>query len=528
MERKIDLHLCAHYQEEDVKSSVINALICDYLIAELTEAVKVYHKELDLAGVRDDFKVAIDRSRQVDFGDIYEWTANKMRAYESLLGVVMDLDGEVAKAGLRNVGEIMSEFQEKLTRFILSLTDVKITTEEIEYDELVKIDALVKNIVSELKIIDETQFLIELSQTQLTETPLEIEAYRNKFVEEKLSKSNKILDGVVSTFDADDEKLHNDIIHGYSEFVKIANATLTDGEKVDRARQYMKFVHSHRLVLDKLENKMADVHELKRQLELHRRKLVAYQESEIDKMTKDVEDNPQRKDIVSREMDSLKYVNGEYFKSIQNVTKAINDMSQKIADRYHTLDKVEDALKTAIPSENEMKRYSQVIFKFNDLSTRLTLAREQVDRKDKDFITIINTAIKGLGVLMQQSMEGKDLFMRNSLLTAVFNSVNAMYDLVDNENNSTEITQVYFVTHKLSEYTTTNAIYTKELMEFRKACNNVIRDVSITMGKPLTPKGVVDLIGYIDVAIQQLDIELKVLDTNNRKQVDMLGAILRV
>ncbi len=528
MERKIELHLCARYQEEDVKSSIVNALICEYLIAELTEAVKKYHKELDLAEVRDEFKVAIDRSRDTGFADIYEWAGNKLKVYSDLLGIVMDLDAEVAKAGICKVGELVAEFQEKTTKFILSLVDVKISLDAIEYDELMKLDNLVKPIVAELKVVDETQLLIEISQTKFTETPLEIEAYRNKFIEEKLNKSNKVLDSVVASFDADDEKLHNEIIRSYSEFAKIANASLTDGEKVDKARQFMKFVHAHRQLLDKLENKMAEVHEFKRQLELHRRKLASAQETEIEKLTKEAEENPHRKEIIDREIDSLKYVNGEYFKSIQATTKAINDMSQKIADRYHTLDKVEDALKVAIPSENEMKRYTQVIFKFNDLSTRLTLAREQIDKKDKDFITIINTAIKGLGVLMQQAIEGKDLYMRNSLLTATFNSVNAMYDLVDNDNNATEITQVYFVTNKLSEYTTVNGIYTKELMEFRKACNNTIRDISITMGKPLTARGVVELIGYIDVAIQQLDIELKVLDTNNRKQVDLLGAILRV
>ena len=529
MGTKIELRLCAEYQIDDVRTAIVNGLICEYLIGELSDALKVYHKQLDLAETRDDFKVAIDRCHEIGFADIYEWIRNKISAYEDLLGVVADLDSEVARAGVKSSGEVIADFQKKTTSFILSLANVSITMDSVEYDDLMThLDKLIQPVLDEFHVIDETQFLIAMSQMKFDETPLEIEAYRNKFIEDKLQKCEKLMNSVSAAYDADDEKLHNSIIKSYSEFMKIANASLTDGEKVDKARQFNKFVNAHRLLLDKLENKMAEAHELKRQLELHRRKLVASQEADIDKLNKDLIENPHRKDIIERELDSLKYVNGEYFKNIQAMTKSINDMSKKIADQYHTLDKVEYALKAAIPGENEMKRYSQVIFKFNDLSVRLTLAKSQVDRKNKDFITVIDTAIKGLGVLMQQATEGKDLFMRNSLLSATFNTVNAMYDLVDNENNSTEITQINFVTNKLSEYTTVNAIYSKELIEFRKACNNAIRDISITMGKPLNVKGMVDLIGYIDVAIQQLDIELKVLDTNNRKQVDLLGAILRV
>ena len=118
--------------------------------------------------------------------------------------------------------------------------------------------------------------------------------------------------------------------------------------------------------------------------------------------------------------------------------------------------------------------------------------------------------------------------MRNTLLSGVFNSVNFMYDIVDDKNKSVELSQIKFVTSRLADYTDLNMSFSKDLQTYRHVSNNVIRDIAILMGKPFNFYGMLEIIETIDLAIKQIESLKEDLDKNHRKQSQMLSDILNV
>ena len=219
---------------------------------------------------------------------------------------------------------------------------------------------------------------------------------------------------------------------------------------------------------------------------------------------------------------------GEYVESIENSIKRINEIEEEITRRYKILDKVENALKSAIATESELKRYSGISFKFEDLYVRLELARSQIKKQDKDFTQALNTAITGLGVLINLGLEGKDVFMRNNLLTAVFGCVNGVYDIVENENRSVELSQISFVTSRLIQYSKSSSIFTKDMQTFRRVCNNTIRDIAMMMGKPFSLKTMLEIVDVIDLAITQVQDVLESINKNHEEQTRQLGDIFNI
>lgn len=148
--------------------------------------------------------------------------------------------------------------------------------------------------------------------------------------------------------------------------------------------------------------------------------------------------------------------------------------------------------------------------------------------KDKEYLQTFDTAVTGLGVLMNIALEGKDVYMRNTFLSAIFNCVNGIYDLVNNKNKSIELSQIKFVTSRLVQYSLISNTMTKDLQTFRHVCNNAIRDIAITMGKPLTGKNMFDLLEEIDMSIKQIQELLDTINKNHEEQTRLLGDILNV
>jgi len=529
MEKKFELHLCANYTNEKLKSAICNCVLCDYIIEKLRLAIKRFNKEdLDLFYVYESFKKAIEKSEKITFAGIDEWEQNKIESYQDCLNIVVGLDDIATKAGKINAGDLIEEVSEDCQGYsvLLHLADIDIN--HVDFKDIEIREEYITNLQSQLSLVDEGQFLSDLGTMKLEMAALDIDKYRNKFVEKKLNRANKIVEGVSASLEKEFDRLHEEIMNSYDKFYKVAHAALSDGEKVDAARKICKIIPPHRVIMDKLEDKLTEANELKRQLTIHEKKLVEVQEQKFTELDAELQDKPYEKEAFDREKDAISFVTSEYLENISIVKNKIEEVEELNDERYKILDRVEVALKAAIPSENEMKRYSGIAFKFEDLYVRLELAKSQIKDKDKDFVTAIDSAILGLGVLINLALEGKDVFMRNSLLSAVFNCVNGIYDLVDNKNKSVELSQIKFVTTRLVKYSLQNNTLVKDLQTFRHVCNNIIRDVAMMMGKPFSVGTTLEINETIDLAIKQVEELVNTINANHVEQTRLLGDILNV
>ena len=217
-----------------------------------------------------------------------------------------------------------------------------------------------------------------------------------------------------------------------------------------------------------------------------------------------------------------------YLENIADTKLLIDEVAQEMTDGYDMLDRVEVSLKASVPTENEMKRYSSLVFKFEDLYTRLETAKSQHKDKGKDFLLAVKTACSGLLILAELCKEGKDVFLRNTLLSAIFNSVNSIYDLVNDTNKSVEISQASFVTTRLVQYSSLDKVLVKNLQTFRHVCNNAIRDIAMIMGKPFSVAMVMEVVDAIELATKQIEEFVTKLNDNHVEQVRVLGQILSV
>lgn len=529
MENKFDLHLCANYVNEELKSAITNCILCDYIIDELGLAIKRFAKEdLDLFYVHEDFKKAIEKSKNVTFATITDWENNKVESYSDCLRIVVNIDRMASESGKIEEGALIEEFRNKSQTYLIMLASCDMDINHIDLGAVKVKEEFMNNMLHELTLVDEGQFLCDLGTMQTEMLPLDVQKYRNKFVEQKLKRGESIALSIDKSLERDFGALHNDIMSSYDKLYKIAHDALNDGEKADAARNVSKCIPPHRRLLDRLENRLPEANEIKRLLTIREKRLKSDMATRLQEYDKQIEETPSEKESISRDADAYKFVMEEYLTKISLVVSAINEVEEKISERYKILDKVEVALRGAIPGESELKRYTSLSFKFEDLYVRLELAKSQIKDKDKDFKTAINTAIVGLGVLINLGLEGKDVFVRNSLLSGIFNSVNAVYDLVDNDNKSVELTQIKFVTTRLVQYSSLNKTFVKDLQTFRRICNNVIRDIAIMMGKPFNLKTMLDIVDNIDLSIKQVQELVDTLNKNQVEQSQLLGDILNV
>ena len=529
MESKINIHLCANYSSPKLKSAVISCVLCDYIIEKLRQSIKRFNKEdLDLFYIYEDFKKAIEKSGNITFSTIGGWEDNKTSAYQDCLNIVVDLDDIASKAGKINSGDLIEEFSRDCKEYALALSLCDINNDTIDLSGVEVREEYIDNLKRQLTLVDEGQFLTDIGAMKIDMVPLDVNKFRNKFVEQKLKRANVILDSVGKTLDREFKRLHDEVSDSYKKFYKITYAALDDGERVDAARKVCKLIPPHRAILDKLEDRLTEANELKRQLTIHEKKLVEQKTTKFEEFDAFVQDKPYEEEGVNRDKDAITFVTDEYLEQIKLTKQDIEEIELEIAERYKIIDRVEIALKAAIPSESEMKRYSGLAFKFEDLYVRLELAKSQINNKDKDWLTSINTAITGLMVLAKLSQEGKDIFMRNNLLSAVFNSVNGIYDIVDNKNKSVELSQINFVTTRLVKYSNLNNSLTKNLQTFRHVCNNTIRDIAMMMGKPFSLRTMLEIVDEIELSIRQIQDILDVLNNNHVEQTRLLGDIMNV
>ena len=96
MGNKINLNLCANYNNREFKKSIINSLLCYYAIEKLRLTIKGFQKdELDMFYIYEEYKNIIEESNNVTFAHITQWGDFKRHCYLELLEVVNKLDKQL-------------------------------------------------------------------------------------------------------------------------------------------------------------------------------------------------------------------------------------------------------------------------------------------------------------------------------------------------------------------------------------------------------------------------------------------------
>jgi len=514
METKFDLHLCANYDNKKLKSAICNCLLTDFVIEKIRCAIKKYNKEdVDFFYIYEDFKNTIEKNNAITFADIDSWEKHKISVYQDCFNLLVNLDGVLSNANLIESGSLIEQISLECQDYLVLLNLCEIDCKKVDLGLVDLRQEYIDNLKSQLAIVDEGQFLSDLVNMRIEVVPIENAKFRHKYIEQKLDKAQRVANAVRTTLQNEFDKLHDDVMSCYDKFYKISYSSASDGEKASAAKNVSKILVSHRKILDKLENKLTEANELKRQLFVNEKKIRSEFDvrlTEFDNMT---QERPSEKYEITIEKDGYKYVNNEYLQRINATIDLVSEVAQEISDRYDMLDRIEASLQSAIPSESEMKRYTALSFKYDDLHTRLELARSQIKNKDKDFDVAIKGAMVGLKVLSHLSKECKELFIRNSLLSMVFNCVNGIYDLVDTKNKSLELSQVKYVTSRLVKYSLLNSNFMTDLKTFRHISNNTIRDVAIMMGRPFNLQTMIDIVESIELSISQLEGLIETLNS---------------
>jgi len=528
METKIKLGLSDSYTLEELKSAICNSLVVENLIDNFQKTIRANSRDVDVQDILDNFASIIDRSQEVGFVSVKNWADNKVNVLKDLLTLVTVFDSAMARYGKIEAGKIVEKITADLTDFTLRLCLINFDKEYIDLGKLKLKSEYVDNTLEQIRLVDENQILSTMSEMQLSFIPLEIEKYRNTFVEGKIRRLSEIINNANTTLDADFEKFVGQIKKIHKKFRDIAYETLTDGEKFDKSRRQIKLINPHRQLLDKLEDGLTEANELKRQLVIHEGRLTNSLVEELEGYDRRIADNPEETEMYEREKHSVKFVTENYFTQMKVWDERLEAVKNRITELYKIYDKVESVLKSAIPSEDEMKKYTTLSFKYQDLSVRLALAKSQVNKKDKAFKTAFDAGVAGLGVIINTYVQAKDLFIRQSLATAIFNVVNSIYDLVEEKNKSIELSQIKFVTGKLAEYSILSASFNKDLLTLRHVGNNGIRDIAIMMGKPFNYDGMLEILKTIELAIDQTNHLYDILNKNLQEQIQLLTDILTI
>ena len=130
--------------------------------------------------------------------------------------------------------------------------------------------------------------------------------------------------------------------------------------------------------------------------------------------------------------------------------------------------------------------------------------------------------------MVAYAIDIKDLFMRNSMMTASFKAVNTLYDFTNGLGHATQLSQVKIMTNNLSKYSQIYTEYTNNLLEYKQVSNNTIRDISIIMGKAINGVNLLEILNVLDARIKQLEKINNALIDNNSKQNDILNAIMNI
>ena len=525
MDTKYKLNLSKSYSINSLASAVVTSLTAEYLIDIIRDELKKYSAKQDLTNFMDRFAELIDESYDVSFSNMEYWLDKKSSTNSDMLKLVVDLDKTLTDKKVISERDIVNEIQDKFNHFVVSLADLIINEDFIDCSRVDLKKEYINSTLEQLRLLDEGVVLSSLMEMQLEFTPLDTKQDKNKFIEKKLSTINRIARNVETTFDTNYGKLLEQITGMYDKFYGICYSDLTDGEKAEKARKVIKEINPYRLVLDDLENKLSKANELKRQLAIHKKHLLENLETKNSEYQNSNADD-EAKELIKASLDSASAVSDSYLSQIEYSVDRINDIEKRITEHYKVLDMLENALKTAVPSEEELKRYSAVIFKVQELLVKLEQNKTQMTKDEKKLKYTNKTAKTGLQAILTYAKEIKDIFMRNSMVVAIFRAVDALEDFATDQNKAIRLKNMQNLTTKISKFNDLQKDFNNDLVTYRRISNDLIRDISITLGKGVNEDSMLSVVDLINTNLTQLQKLSESLKDNNSKQIEVLSSIL--
>ncbi len=527
METKFELRLNTQYDSSTLLSAFANGLAFEFLLDRVREELR--SADIEKGDLFDGIGVIASNSADVSFGSVQEWINNKATAQNDLLAVVAVIDSRLAEMGKSMAGEFAQGIMSDMTEFLLKVNSITFGEDSVTIGSADISREYVDNVISQLSLVSENEFLIGLSSMKLNPIPLETKSYANTFIEDKLKKLNKLCDNLSNSLDNSFDKLQDTVVSVNKELYAISNDSITDGEKADNARKALRALNPYRRTIDKAEDTLIDAVEYSRQLTIHENKLKQADAEKLANTQAKIDESmtTSGKAQAERDMVSMRFMNDQYLAGINEAQLRLKKMKERVEEYRKKIDNVELAFKSAIPTESEMKKYSSIKHRLQDLENRLEIAGSQM-QKDSASKEVLSLAKAGLSTLVEIFTEGKDLFMRNNLMSGIFASVSSLYNLGENEDKVLEKSQKKFISEKLEDYASRNASLNKDLTTFRKIGDEVIRDVAIVLGKKVSNDTLYEMAEIQELAINQSNQLLEMMRTNHSKQLEILDGILSV
>lgn len=528
MENKIKLKIGSLTDLNEISMVIVTSISCEYLIDTIRAWLRKYSRDLNLEKQISDFAQIIDESYDTSFTSFDNWLGDKSTAQMKMLAFVQNLDAFLVENGIIESKQLLNDFQEDYIKYLTSMMSMKITGEELDVGNLNINREYLNSAIEQLRLLDEGALIGNLSSMSLQFTPLDTQSATNKFVEQKLAKLDKLTRACNQKFDNDYDNLLNQILAMYQKFYAIAYSSDTDGEKSEKARKIIKSLNNHRGLLDSLENKLEEANELKRQLKIHETKITANVVDQKKVLSEQTFENVDSKEMANNQFNAKQFVASNYSARIEEEIIALTAIQEKISEHYKVLDQLEFSLKGAIPSEDEMARYSSIVHKFKELAVRLEMDKSKPDKPSKDLLLTINTAILGLRTLVEYANNFKDLYLRNSMLTAIFRAVNDLNDFATSNNKAEQLNQINFVANTLGKYNELNQTFSSNIVAYRKLANDTIRNISIIISKTINGINIYEVIELIKVVSKNFEDLYANLSTNNKRQVEIMQEIIRL
>lgn len=526
METKIKLNIGTLTDLNQITNVVVTSIACEYLIDQLRSELRKFSRDVDLKEQITELASIVDRSYDASFASFEAWHSAKTLAQADMLEFIGKLDNFLSEKGLIASRDLIDRIQNDFVKFVIKLSTIKITQEEIDLAGVDVNREYVASAVEQLRLLDEGILLVSLASMELEFTPIDTKQDRNKFVEDKLRRLDKLTTSCTQIFDNDYDKLLNQILAMHDKFYNVCYSSDTDGEKSEKARKILKSLNPHRLLLDKLENKLAEANELKRQLTIHGKKMTASLDEEKKSITTKLSENPEEEDILNNKLEAKEFVTKEYLARIETEIDALTKLQEKMTAHYKVLDQLEISLKGAIPTEQDMNKYSSIVHKFQELAVRLELDKSQPVKLDKEVIDLINTAIIGIQNMVEHAKNFKDLYLRNAMLTAIFRAVNDLNDFATSENKAEQLNQINYVANKLDKYNEQEKLFTDNIVSYRKLANDIIRNISIIISQTINASHTFEIIDMVDGVIKQFESMYQNLSDNQKKQIEIMKDIM--
>lgn len=521
MDKKIRLTLSMAYDNETIANAMVSGLIYEHLLFAVREMV-ADAENVSKSDIYEALQNIASEGARVDYASLEEWTRGKDGARDELLALAVILDSRVRDAG-GEASLITKQLSTELDRFAERLRQVEFKDGFAYLKDSGISSEMIETTLEQMSMVSENEFAIGLMDEDLNYEPFDTKSYTNSFIEKKLKKLDSIISRLSSKIDKDYTSLEDTVLDMEKRLYNVATSVATDTEKTDITCKILKRVNAHKQLVDKVENGLVEATEYSRQLTLHEGQLV-----DNDKKGLNVGiSSGMPDDIEVKKLIASRVVSGGYRTRIENEKLKLDNLKLKLEKHRKVVEGVELAFRSSIPTEAELKKYSSIKHRLQDLQNRLDIASSQVVL-DADGKELVGVNKSGLDSLAQIYADGKDVFMRNTLMSGIFSSVNALYSLGENSDKVIERSNKKFIGAKLLDYSIKNASLQKDLRTFRRIGDEVIRDIAIILGKPITLSNLKEMAEIQELAVHQSSQMLEMIEKNHKNEIELLTSILNI